>query len=70
MDDPRARYVNEPGLYRLIARSTMEKAECFQDSTDKAADSGRGKEAQSRHGITKQKAAKGAAGRAAQGNSM
>ena len=31
MDDPRARYVNEPGLYRLIARSTMDKAECFQD---------------------------------------
>ena len=31
VDDPRARYVNEPGLYRLIARSTMEKAECFQD---------------------------------------
>ncbi len=26
MDDPRARYVNEPGLYRLIAR-----AELFQD---------------------------------------
>ena len=31
VDDPRARYVNEPGLYKLIARSTMEKAECFQD---------------------------------------
>ncbi|KAL3134269.1 hypothetical protein ABBQ38_006533 [Trebouxia sp. C0009 RCD-2024] len=31
VDDPRARYVNEPGLYRLIARSTMEKAEFFQD---------------------------------------
>ena len=31
VDDPRARYVNEPGLYRLIARSNMEKAEFFQD---------------------------------------
>ena len=31
VDDPRARYVNEPGLYRLIARSNMEKAEYFQD---------------------------------------
>ncbi|KAA6418396.1 MAG: hypothetical protein FRX49_11652 [Trebouxia sp. A1-2] len=31
VDDPRARYVNEPGLYRLIAKSTMEKAEHFQD---------------------------------------
>ena len=31
MDDPRARHVNEPGLYRLIARSNMEKAEYFQD---------------------------------------
>ena len=31
VDDPRARYVNEPGEYRLIARSTMEKAELFQD---------------------------------------
>ncbi len=31
VDDLRARYVNEPGLYRLIARSTMEKAEIFQD---------------------------------------
>lgn len=31
VDDPRARYVNEPGLYKLIARSTMEKAKCFQD---------------------------------------
>ncbi|DBA84382.1 TPA: hypothetical protein ACH3X2_006213 [Trebouxia sp. C0005] len=30
-DDPRARYVNEPGLYRLIGRSTMDKAEAFQD---------------------------------------
>lgn len=29
--DPRARYVNEPGLYRLIGRSTMDKAEAFQD---------------------------------------
>ena len=31
VDDSRARYVNEPGLYRLIARSKMEKAEYFQD---------------------------------------
>ncbi|DBA82354.1 TPA: hypothetical protein ACH3X2_000611 [Trebouxia sp. C0005] len=31
VDDPRARYVNEPGLYRLIARSTQEQAEAFQD---------------------------------------
>ena len=31
VDDPRARYVNEPGLYKLISRSTMEKAEFFQD---------------------------------------
>ena len=31
VDDPRARYVNEPGLYRLIARSAMEKAEFFRD---------------------------------------
>ena len=31
MDDPRARYVNEPGFYRLIARSTMQRAEYFQD---------------------------------------
>ena len=30
-DDPRARHFNEFGLYRLIARYTMEKAECFQD---------------------------------------
>ena len=30
-DDPRTRYVNEPGLYRLIGRSTMDKAEAFQD---------------------------------------
>ncbi|DBA82359.1 TPA: hypothetical protein ACH3X2_000616 [Trebouxia sp. C0005] len=31
VDDPRASYVNEPGLYRLIARSNIEKAEQFQD---------------------------------------
>ena len=31
MDDPRARYVNEPGLYRLIAKSKMDNAECFED---------------------------------------
>ncbi len=30
VDDPRAKYVNEPG-YRLIARSTTDKAEIFQD---------------------------------------
>ena len=30
-DDQRARYVNEPGLYRLIGRSDMPKAEDFQD---------------------------------------
>ena len=36
--------------------------------TDKAADNGRGKEAQSIHTVAKQKAAKAAAGRAAQGN--
>ena len=31
VDDQKPRYVNEPGLYRLIARSTMDKAELFQD---------------------------------------
>ena len=30
-DDPRARYVNEPGLYRLTAKSTQNQAEAFQD---------------------------------------
>jgi len=30
-DDPRARYVNEPGLYCLIGSSDMEKAQEFQD---------------------------------------
>ena len=31
VDDPRARYVNELGFHKLISRSTMEKAEFFQD---------------------------------------
>ncbi len=26
-DDPRARYVNAPGLYRLVCRSMMDKAD-------------------------------------------
>ena len=30
-DDQRARYVNEPGLYRLIGKSDMDKAQEFQD---------------------------------------
>ena len=31
VDDPRARYVTEPGLYRLIAKANMDNAECFED---------------------------------------
>lgn len=74
------RHVSIPDILYMqgqVARCYAET--CFQKfvsdhwhggSADKDADTCRGKEAQSRHRITKQKAAKAAAGRAAQGNQM